>query len=114
MSLTDWSHGRRMWRGMKILPKLLFDKRIEAEKYLSSADCHPLESLTELLEISLLTSENIQSFPLDLKDEEFVHLRNELGEIVEMLRDASNRLDRLSSAIARSTQDWERKWHISN
>lgn len=59
MSLTEWAHGRRMWRGMKILPKLLCDKRIKAEEYLSSADYHPIESFADLLGISLLTSENI-------------------------------------------------------
>lgn len=108
MSLTDWAYRRRKWRGIEVLPNLLGYKRIKAEEYISSADYHPIESFADLLRISLLTSENIQCFHLELKDEEYEHLRYELREIEEMLRDASNRLDRPSSDIEGSTQDWGR------
>lgn len=110
MSLTERAARRRMWRGMEILPNLLLDKGIEAEKYLSSADYHPIESFADLLRISLLTSENIQSFPFELKDEECEHLMHELRGIVIMLRDASNRIEQLSSDIDRSTHEWYKSW----
>lgn len=113
MSLTERAYMQRKWRGMVILPYLLAGKKTEAEKYLSSADYHPNERLADLLEISIITSENIQSFPLEMEEREFARLRYELHDLAEMLKEASNRIDRLSLDIEHQTNEWQRRCVIA-
>ena len=110
MSLTERAYRKRKWRGMEILPNLLDGKRIEAEKYLSSADYHPTERIADLIEIALLTAENIESFPLDMDAEAAERLEYEIMIVCKILGDASDYIGELCSDINRQSSEWVGRW----
>lgn len=105
MSLTENAYESRKWRSLKILRTALVGKELSEHRCLSSVAYSQTESVSDLLEISLLLLENIREIPSDVSGQtsrEIKALSNELRETADRFLELSDRLEKAADQACRA------------
>lgn len=113
MSLTEKAYEARKWRGLDNLQSALSRTKLGDHHYgYSSGHYNKFESLSDLLEISLLVIENVDDLPYSGG----VRTVEQIRRLADELRLHAEQLSELSSRLTHEAYRWaesERSWRAS-
>ena len=98
MSLTPEAYETRQWRGLEALRSALSDSKVDDRHYgWSSAHYNNFESISDLLEIGILTLDNIEKIvALQSRD-----IDREVYELSDMMRGAAALFQNMADSLKR-------------
>ncbi len=108
MSMTPQAYNEKKWRGLNSLQSALSMTQLDDHHYgYSSAHYNKFASLSDLLEISLLVSDNVDKIPYSgdletFKDAEF----HEMKRLAEELKYTAKQLEELSYNLNDKAHEW--------
>lgn len=106
MSLTPEEYEKRKWRGLTHLHSALANLQLGGHHYgWSSAHYNKFEALSDLLQIGILVSENMNKIP-GRSGEEVEAGYHEMRNLSQELRHNSEVLSNLARAIEKDAQNW--------
>ncbi len=99
MSLTPRGYEERKWRGLSALQYALSGTRVDDRHYgFSTSDYNKFEAISDLLEICIITIDNIES----IRDEHSDKIDKEIYALAQFADEASNSFRALSEELVAS------------
>lgn len=103
MSMTPEAYDKKKWRGLNNLQSALSMMQLDDHHYgYSSAHYNKFESLSDLLQISLLVLDNVDKLPHSGGVETYEEMRSLASE----LEDAARHLRQLSYSLNDKAAQW--------
>lgn len=103
MSMTTEAYNKKKWRGLNSLQSALSMTQLDDHHYgYSTAHYNKFESLSDLLQISLLVLDNVDKIPHSGGVETYEEMRRLANE----LEDAARHLGQLSYSLNNKTEQW--------
>lgn len=110
MSMTPEAYDKKKWRGLNNLRSALSMTNLDDHHYgYSTAHYNKFESLSDLLQISLLVLDNVDKIPHSGGVETYGEMRNlakELQETARELQDTARQLGDLSYNLNKKAEQW--------
>lgn len=99
MSLTPRGYEERKWRGLSALQYAFSGTRVDDRHYgFSTADYNKFEAISDLLEICIITIDNIESIIYENSEK----INREIYALAQFADEASNNFRELSEELVAS------------
>lgn len=103
MSITSQSYDKKKWRGLNNLQSALSTTKLDDHHYgYSSANYNKFESLSDLLQISLLVLDNVDKIP----HSGGVETVKEMRSLAKELEHTARQLGNLSYSLNDKAKQW--------